>query len=100
MGIINFICWVAVVALLAAWIITLADKWQIREWLQVHADAIVNKMLPRYDGDFFNRLFTCNFCCGWWVAVIISLTLLVVTGEWSMLAVPFCSTIITVRCLR
>lgn len=96
---IEFICWIAIVALLAAWIITLADKWGIREWLQVHADAIVNKILPRYDSDFFNRLFSCNFCCGWWVAVIISLTLFVITEQWPMLAIPLCSTPITRKLL-
>lgn len=95
MDIIKFAFWVVVVAWAAAFAVILADKWGIREWLQVHADAIVNKIWPRYDGDFFNRLFTCNFCCGWWVAVIISLTLFVITGQWPMLVIPFCSTPIT-----
>lgn len=92
---ITFVCWVAVVALSAAFLISLADKWGWREWLQVHADAIVSKWITRYNGDFFNRLFSCNFCCGWWVAVIISLTLLAVTGHWWFIFVPVCSTIIT-----
>lgn len=93
MGIVNFVCWVVVVALSSAWIITLSEKWGWREWLQVHADCVV--FGPDSDRDFFNRLFTCNFCCAFHIAVIISLTLLVLTGQWSMLAVPFCSTTIT-----
>ena len=33
----EFICWVAVVALIAAFALSLADKWGIIEYLQVHA---------------------------------------------------------------
>lgn len=84
MGIVEFICWCIVVGLLTAWMLTLADKWGWREWLQVHAP-----------NDFLYALFTCNFCCSWWVGVIISLILLVATGQWEMLVVPMISTMIT-----
>ena len=80
----NFICWVAVVALIAAFALALADKWGIIEYLQVHAPS-----------DFWNRLFSCSFCCSWWACVVISLSLLIATREWFFVAVPLCSTIIT-----
>lgn len=82
-GVIDFVCWVAVVSLLAAFLLSLAVKWGILEWLQVHAP-----------NEFLSKLFNCKFCCSWWVSVVISLTLCVATGQWVFLAVPFCSTII------
>ena len=82
-GIIEFVCWVAVVALAAAFLLGLAAKWHWLEWLQTHAP-----------NDFFNKLFNCKFCCSWWVSVVISLTLCVATGQWWLLAVPICSTVI------
>lgn len=88
MSIVSFFCWAVVVALLAAFVLTLADKWRvdgmsIRGWLQVHAP-----------NDFFNQLFSCNFCCCWWLSVVICITLLVVIGHWQILAVPLISTLI------
>lgn len=80
----EFICYVAVVALASAFFLGLAVKWRILEWLQVHAP-----------NEFFGRMFNCKFCCSFWVGVVISLTLCVVTGQWTLLAVPICSTVIT-----
>lgn len=82
-GIIEFVCWIAVVALAAAFLLGLAAKWHWLEWLQVHAP-----------NEFIWRLFNCKFCCSWWVSVLISLTLCVATGQWWLLAVPVCSTVI------
>lgn len=83
MGIVDFLCWVAVVALAAAFLLGLSVKWHWLEWLQTHAP-----------NDFFNKLFNCKFCCSFHVSMIISLTLSLVTGQWVLLAVPVCSTII------
>lgn len=82
-AIIAFACWVAVVALSAAFALSLAVKWQWMEWLQVHAP-----------NEFFEQMFNCKFCMSWWVSVLISLTLCIVTGNWWLLLVPVCSTII------
>lgn len=81
--IIIFACWVLAVSLSAAFVLGLAVKWKILEWLQVHAP-----------NDFFGKLFNCKFCCSWWVSVLISLTLCVATGQAFLLLVPFCSTVI------
>lgn len=92
---IEFAVMVGIVALVATFVIALSDKWGWREWLQVNADYLVGKVIKGYDGDILNRLFSCNFCCAWWVGLALSLTLMVATGEWQCLAIPFCSTIIT-----
>lgn len=81
---VDFVCWIAVVALAAAFVLSLAVKWDLLEWLQVHAP-----------NEFFGKLFNCKFCCSFWVCVLISLTLCVTTGHWVLLAVPICSTLIT-----
>lgn len=82
-GIVAFVCYVAVVALSAAFLLGLASKWGWIEWLQVHAP-----------NEFLYKLFSCKFCCSWWVSVIISLTLCVTTGNWWLLLTPVCSTVI------
>ena len=81
---VDIVCWCIVVGLLAAWMLTLADKWGIREYAQVHAPC-----------DFLYKLFMCNFCTAWWLNVVICLSLLLITGKWGMLVVPFVSTMIT-----
>ena len=83
-GIIEFACWVAVIALAAAFALGLATKWGIIEWLQIHAP-----------NDFFEKMFNCKFCCSFWVGTIISLTLCVVTGVWWLMFAPICTTMIT-----
>ena len=82
--IIEFACWIAVVALFAAFLLSLAVKWGWLEWLQVHAP-----------NDFFSKLFNCKFCCSFWMSVAISLTLCVATGQWVLMALPVCTTVIT-----
>lgn len=78
------VCWMAVVSYLAAFLLNLAVKWGIMEWLQVHAPNA-----------FFEKMFNCKFCCSFHTAMIISLILCLATGHWYLLAIPFCSTVIT-----
>lgn len=85
----DFLCLCVLVALLVVFVLTLAEKWGIREWLQIHAP-----------NDFLHKLFMCDFCCCWWLSIIISLTLFVVAGWLELLAVAPFSTIIAVRCRR
>lgn len=82
----EFISWVAIITLATAFILALAQKWKIVEWLQVHAP-----------NDFLNELFSCKFCFSFHVSVIISLILALVTNEWLLLFVPICSTVVTCR---
>lgn len=83
-GIIEFVCWVAFVAIASSFLLGLAKKWHLLEWLQIHAP-----------NDFFNEMFSCKFCMSWWTGVIISLTLCIVAGEWWLVFIPLCSTTIT-----
>lgn len=74
---------VLIVALVAAFLLGLLNKWGVLEWLQVHAPS-----------DFLNRLFSCRFCCSWWMSVLICGIWLAVMGRWEMAFVPVCSTVI------
>lgn len=74
----------AVIALVAAFLLSLAVKWGWLEYLQVHAP-----------NDLIHELLTCKFCTSFWVCVGISLFLCMATGHWILLAAPMCTTIIT-----
>lgn len=81
--VINFVCWVAVVALLTAFALGLAVKWGWLEWAQVHAPS-----------DFIGKLLNCKFCLSFWTGLVISLILSVAVGWGWIAAVPLCSTVI------
>lgn len=83
LGIVDFLCWVAVVALSVAFILGLAAKWRWLEWAQVHAP-----------NDIISELLRCKFCCSFWVSVLLSVVLSVATGYWALLFVPVCSSVI------
>ena len=78
-----FIIWVLVVATVAAFLLTVAKKWGVIEYVQVHGN------------DFFNKIFRCDFCLSWWVVVLLSVLFAICTGNPALLLVPFCSTTIT-----
>ena len=80
---IEFVCWVVVVALVAAFLLGLAQKWGLLEWLQVHAP-----------NDWLHELFTCKFCCSWWVSLAISIVAAFAAMNATLFLVPFCSTVI------
>lgn len=75
----EFICFVVLVALAVKFMLTLAEKWNILDWLQLHAP-----------NDFFHKLFTCNFCQSWWLGVCLSI-LLAIFVDWRLIFVPFFS---------
>lgn len=79
----HFIYNIIVVALIAAFVLTLLRKWGVIEWVQIHGN------------DFFSKMFNCDFCLSWWTCVILSVLMLIMTGNPVLLGVPFCSTMIT-----
>jgi len=83
MVILDFVCWCAVVALASAFALSLARKWGVIEWLQVHAPT-----------EFLGKLFSCKFCLSWWVSVGISVILWLAVGQAALLLAPICSTLI------
>lgn len=74
-----------VVALVAAWVILLLNKWGVIEWLQVHGNVLVSKAA------------SCVFCLSWWVCVAVSLVLFILTGDWSLVFAPVLATPITMK---
>lgn len=79
MSILNFLCYVVCVALAVKFMLTIAEKWGILEWLQAHAP-----------NEFFHKLFTCNFCQSWWLGVCLSI-LLGIFVDWHLFFVPIFS---------
>lgn len=84
MSIFDFICWVAVISLVAAFLLSLAVKWGWLEYLQVHAP-----------NDLIHQMLTCKFCTSFWICMAICLILSIATGHWVLMVAPMCSTIIT-----
>ena len=79
----TFLFRVCVLASLSAFLLLLLVKWKVIEWMQVHGN------------DFLSKMANCDFCLSWWVNVIFSIILLAVTLDVTVLAVPFCSTMLT-----
>ena len=74
-----FLFYTVVVALVAAFGLTLLRKWQV----QVHGN------------EFFAKMFNCDFCLSFWAGVALAILLAFITGNPTLLLVPFCSTMIT-----
>ena len=79
----QFIYYIILVALIAAFVLTLLRKWGVIEWVQVHGN------------EFFAKMFNCDFCLSWWACVLICFFGFVLTADPVDLGVPFCSTMIT-----
>ncbi len=80
---VTFIIWVLVVATVAAFLLTLLKKWGVIEYVQVHGN------------EFFAKMFNCDFCLSFWAGVALAILLAFITGNPTLLLVPFCSTMIT-----
>ena len=86
MTIINFFCAAFLVGCLTSWVWCFVNKWEVSEgcsiaqWLEIHG------------GRFVGGVARCSYCFNWWCAWAIVIPAAVVTGEWWLLGVPFCST--------
>ena len=76
-----------VVALWVCFLLLLAYKVGIIEWLQVHG------------GCFVSKLASCDFCMSWWLSVILTLILFCFLGNSYLVVVPFLATPIARRLL-
>lgn len=85
------IFWIVIVSFMvgctAAFLLLLAYKLGIVEWLQVHGDVVVSKMAQ------------CDFCMSWWLSVAITILLAVIMDDVTLIFVPFISTPIARRLL-
>ena len=79
----EFLFYVCVCASVSAFMLLLAVKWKVIEWMQVHGN------------DFFAKLANCDFCLSWWVCVILTAVWVAVTGDYTMVVAPFFATPIT-----
>lgn len=81
------IVYAVMVALWVAFLLLLAYKVGLIEWMQVHGWKLISQMAQ------------CDFCMSWWLSVIITLVVLCFTGDVMLLVVPFLSTPIARRLL-
>lgn len=79
----DFILYVLSVSLFTSFILSLLQKWGVIEWVQVHGNKL------------FSEMFRCNFCLSFWVSLIISVVIVLLTGNVVLLFIPFFSTPIT-----
>ncbi len=76
-----------VIGCLAAFFITLAKKWGVVEQLQVRGNDLVSEMAH------------CDFCMSWWACVVLTLAYIFITGDTSMVWMPFIGTMVSRRLL-
>lgn len=79
---ISFVIFSVVIACVATFLVILLDKFGVTEYMQVHGN------------DFFSQLARCSFCLCWWVSVVITVVVIIATGDASIALSPFVSTII------
>lgn len=79
----TFVADVIIVSLVVGFVMSLAVKWGWLEWAQVHAP-----------GKLIHESLMCKFCTSFWLSVVVSLVGWAVSGQWCMILVPFCSTVI------
>lgn len=72
-----------IAATLSAYLLILAAKWKVVEWMQVKG------------WKWLSDLAHCDFCLSWWVNVIVCLVAALVTGDTMWIAVPFFATMLT-----
>ena len=68
------------VSLFSAFLLLLAYKWGIVEWMQVHGNDTISKRAH------------CDFCMSWWLCLLLTLVVAPFIGEWWLLAVPVIAT--------
>lgn len=83
MEIMRFAAVAVLVALCAAFLLTLAGKLGVLEWIQAHGCRLLSEMAR------------CGFCLSFWAGLALSAVLLCVTGDWLMLTIPVFSAPIT-----
>ena len=84
---VEILVYTVIVALLAAFMLLLAYKWRIVEYLQVHG------------GEYTSKMAHCDFCMSWWLCLLVSMVFISHTGNPYLLLVPFMATPLTRRLL-
>lgn len=84
---INVLVYSVMVAMTAAFLLLLAYKWGVVEYLQVHGN------------DFISKMAHCDFCMSWWLCVFLTVLVIRYTCDCHMLLIPFIATPIARRIL-
>ena len=82
-----FLISVILIALASAFVLTLAYKWGVIEWMQVHGDKIISQMA------------NCDFCLSFWSNVIVCMVVMLVVDDVTVGLAPLFSTMITRKLL-
>lgn len=82
-----FLIYVILIALASAFVLTLAYKWGVIEWMQVHGDKIISQMA------------NCDFCLSFWSNVIVCMVVMLVVDDVTIGLAPVFSTMITRKLL-
>lgn len=77
-----------ILASVTAYIITLMNKWGIRNTLQSNAP-----------NDFVWKLLDCDFCLSWWMGLVIGIVLAIALKDGWLLVCPIVSAKISQRLL-
>ena len=71
---------IALVALMAAFIVLLVKKWGWAEWMQIHGDK------------YLSKLFSCDLCMSFWAAMCVGLVLMCWNNDNTLIFVPMFTT--------
>lgn len=82
-----FLISIILIALASAFVLTLAYKWGVIEWMQVHGDKIISQMA------------NCDFCLSFWSNVIVCMMVMLVVDDVTIGLAPLFSTMITRKLL-
>lgn len=72
-----------IAATLSAYLLILAAKWKVVEWMQVRG------------WKWLSDLANCDFCLSWWINVVVCIVAWLVMGDVLWLVVPFFATMLT-----
>lgn len=78
---------ILIIATLAAFVLLLARKWGIIEWLQIHGSELVAKLAG------------CDFCLSFWTCVCIAFVAAVLARDIAYIWTPFLCAPLTRRLL-
>lgn len=82
-----FLISIILIALASAFVLTLAYKWGVIEWMQVHGYKIISQMA------------NCDFCLSFWSNVIVCMVVMLVVDDVTIGLAPVFSTMITRKLL-
>lgn len=82
-----FLISIILIALASAFVLTLAYKWGVIEWMQVHGDKIISQMA------------NCDFCLSFWSNIIVCMVVMLVVDDVTIGLAPLFSTMITRKLL-